>query len=140
MPITLDDYVNHYKISYPNVVVNEATEITPTMWSSANSLIIAVNLLLKRFGEERTITSGWRPAAVNALVPGAAKFSNHMRMCAVDLEDHDGRLDAFCMDAPQVLTDLRLWQEHPASTKGWCHVQNMPYGSYKNGKPRWFYP
>ena len=142
MSLTLEDYVNHYKKNYPPTVVSvdEAAEVTASMWSSARSLIASVNLLLVRFGEERIITSGWRPLAVNKLIPGAALRSNHIRMCAVDLEDHDGRLDNFCLDAPKVLEDLRLWQEHPSATKGWCHLQNMPYGSFKSGKPRWFYP
>jgi hypothetical protein len=84
------------------------------------------------------VSSGWRPPSYNATVPGAAPKSRHMTGQAIDLYDPDGDLDgwAFSDIGQRVLTDLGLWLEHPACTKGWCHVQSVPP---KSGR-RVFYP
>jgi len=83
------------------------------------------------------VNSGWRPPDVNAAVPGAALKSLHMRCLAIDLHDPDGDLDDWCLsNGDTVLKDLGLWLEHPAATKGWCHVQLVPPRSGK----RVFYP
>ena len=83
------------------------------------------------------VSSGWRPPAVNSVVPGAALRSKHLSCQAVDLFDPDGDLDDWCLiNADTVLRDLGLWLEHPAATKGWCHVQTMPPRSGR----RVFYP
>lgn len=83
------------------------------------------------------LTSGWRPPAVNASTPRAAVRSKHILGLAVDLYDPDGDLDEWCLaSATTVLTKLGLWMEHPAATKGWCHLQIVPPGS----KRRVFYP
>lgn len=83
------------------------------------------------------LSSGWRPPAVNATTPGAAPRSKHLLALAADIYDPDGDLDEWCLaNADTVLKDLGLWMEHPAATKGWCHVQTVPPGS----KRRVFYP
>lgn len=84
------------------------------------------------------VSSGWRPASVNAATPRAAFRSKHMSGQACDLFDPEGDIDAWAMSDPgqRVLTDLGLWLEHPAATKGWCHVQTIPPMS----KRRVFYP
>lgn len=117
-----------------------ASELTATIKSNAEDLLMRVNKLLKEFGEDREVTSGWRPVAVNRQIPGAAKRSKHMLGLAIDLEDTDGSLDEWCLENLEKLEAFGLWQEHPSATKGWCHLQSMPYGSYVPGKPRWFYP
>ena len=115
-------------------------ELTFVLRRHADVTIEKVNRLLEVFGESRTVNSGWRPRSINASTPGAAPNSKHITCEACDLSDPDGDLDQFCMDNPQVLAEIGLWQEHPASTKGWCHVQIVPYKSWVEGKPRWFYP
>lgn len=82
------------------------------------------------------ISSGWRPAAVNAATPGAAVYSRHMRARAIDLYDPDGELDDWCMDHLPELERIGFWLEHPSATKGWCHLQDEPPRSGK----RVFYP
>lgn len=83
------------------------------------------------------VSSGWRPAAVNAATPGAALRSKHMTCQAVDFYDPDGDLDEWLLHGGQkVLIDLGLWLEHPAATKGWAHVQTVPPRSGN----RVFYP
>ena len=84
------------------------------------------------------VSSGWRPPAINSAVPNAAPRSKHMTGQACDLYDPEGDIDDWAMSDPgqRVLTDLGLWLEHPAATKGWCHIQSVPTGS----KRRVFYP
>lgn len=83
------------------------------------------------------VSSGWRPAAVNAATPGAAVRSLHMSCEAIDLYDPDGDLDEWLLaSADTVLRDVGLWLEHPAATKGWAHVQIRPPRSGR----RVFYP
>jgi hypothetical protein len=82
------------------------------------------------------ISSGWRPMAVNARVPGAAPRSKHMSGQAVDLYDPEGDLDDWCMAHQDRLAAAGLWLEHPSATKSWCHLQSLPP---KSGN-RVFYP
>lgn len=129
--ITRDDYFMGRDLSYP-------TDMTPDIERNAFRMIALANALLARFGEGRKVNSGWRPPAVNAGTPGAARRSLHMTGQAIDLDDDDGMLDAWCLsDFGQAqLVDIGLWLEHPSSTKGWCHVQMVPPRSGN----RVFYP
>ncbi len=115
-------------------------DLTTDLRINAQETVIRINTLLGYFGESREIISGWRPPAVNAATKGAAPLSKHMTCEAGDVRDHEGDLDAWCMDHPDVLEKIGLWQEFPGQTKGWCHLQIVPYRSWKPGKPRWFYP
>lgn len=133
--ITTDDYLNFWKKHYSHVKVPD-DELTQELVSNADNTVAAVTLLLDAFGEERDLTSGWRPVEVNKTVPGAALRSNHTRCLAADISDPDGDLDDWCTAHPDTLAKIGLWQEHPASTKGWCHVQIV---APKSGK-RVFYP
>jgi hypothetical protein len=104
--------------------------------ANADEIVAKASELLSRFGQLRRVSSGWRPPAINATTPGAARKSLHMSCEAVDLEDEDGSLDDWCLEHPEVLQEIGLWQEHPAATKGWCHLQIVPPRSGK----RVFYP
>jgi len=110
--------------------------LTRPLQQNALETVEKVNQLLLAFGENRKVNSGWRPPAVNTNTPGAALRSKHMTCQACDLEDIEGDLDEWCMDHLEVLSGIGLWMEHPASTKGWCHVQTVPPRSGK----RVFYP
>ncbi len=101
-------------------------ELTPELRANARETVRRVNRLLKRAGFTRRITSGWRPATVNATVPGAAKGSKHISCIAIDLEDKDGALDAWCMAHLDALEEIGLWLEHPDATRDWCHLQTLP--------------
>ncbi len=127
--LTLADYWMGRDTKYPD-------DLTPAIEANALELLERVNLLLASFGESRKVNSGWRPPEVNAKTTGAAQKSKHMTGNAVDLADPEGDLDEWCMENPEELERLKLWQEHPASTKGWCHLQSIPP---KSGK-RVFYP
>ena len=126
--ISRDDYFRGRDVNSPHY--------TSEIESNARLTVARVNLLLEHFGEQRGVNSGWRTPAINAATPGAAVRSKHLTAQACDLADPDGDLDDWCMDHLEVLDAIWLWLEHPAATKGWCHVQTIPP---KSGK-RVFYP
>ncbi len=131
--ITLADYFMSREKQY-------AAELTEEHRVNAGIVVARANLLLSRAGLKRGVNSGWRPAAVNATVERAARKSKHLLCLAIDINDDDDALDAWCMANPRALEDLGLWLEHPAATPRWCHVQTVPYGSWAPGKPRYFHP
>lgn len=100
-------------------------ELTRELRANARETLRRVNRLLRRAGITATVSSGWRPTAINAAVPGAAKNSKHIQCLAIDLDDRNGRLDAWCLANPDVLEELGLWLEHPDATPGWCHLQTQ---------------
>lgn len=102
------------------------SELTRELRAHARETLLRVNRLLRRAGLMCRVTSGWRPAAVNAAVPGAARGSKHLSCLAIDLEDRNGALDAWCLANLGVLEELGLWLEHPDATPGWCHLQTVP--------------
>ena len=75
---------------------------------------------------------GWRPPEYKTGAPNSA----HKQGMAVDLHDPDGDLDSWIMGRQYLLADLGLAIEHPASTRGWCHITTRipPSGN------RVFYP
>lgn len=127
--ITLTDYWMGRDARYPE-------DLTGEIEANAAELLRRVNDLLDIFGETRPVRSGWRPPAVNDATPNAAPKSKHMVGQAIDLADDEGDLDQWCIDHGNELARLGLWQEHPAATKSWCHLQSVPP---KSGK-RVFYP
>ena len=84
--ISLADYFMGRNVTY-------ADELTDDLVDNARITVFRANDLLHRFGESRFVTSGWRPPAVNATIPNAARKSKHMTCQAIDLEDDDGDLD-----------------------------------------------
>lgn len=106
-------------------------ELTRELRGNARDTVQRVNRLLRHAGIAATVSSGWRPAAINTAVPGAAPGSKHISCMAIDLNDRDGTLDAWCMANLAVLEELGLWLEHPVATPGWCHLQTCPPRSGK---------
>lgn len=86
-------------------------------------LLVAVNLFRLHYGKPMFVSSGYRPAAINAKTKGAAKKSNHMSCLACDFKDTDGAIDKFCTDNLNILEACGLWLENPDSTPGWSHLQ-----------------
>lgn len=142
MTITLANYWMGRDAEYP-------TAMTPDIEANARITVDLVNKLLDKLllagvhvhidpktGSQ--LDSGWRPPAVNAKTPGAAKKSNHMTGRAADINDPDGEVDDWLttVAGQQALQELGLWMEHPSCTKGWAHVQTIPPRSGK----RVFYP
>jgi hypothetical protein len=127
MTITVADYFMGRDKIYAN-------DLTDTIKTNAVETVNRANLLLDDFyaanpaAHQRTVNSGWRPPEINAGVKGAALRSHHMTGEAVDLNDDDGQLDAWCISpAGQSALNLRgLWLESPGSTPRWCHCQIVP--------------
>lgn len=132
--LTLPDYLMGREARYP---------ITAEQRANAEDMVRLVNLLLFAAEMDCAVSSGYRPAEINAVTPGAAKRSKHMDCNACDLTDASGALDAWCMAHLDTLAEIGLWLEHPSATRnparfghGWCHVQRIPPRSGN----RVFYP
>lgn len=64
---------------------------------------------------------GFRPQSC----PIGAPHSNHKEGLAVDIFDHTGEIDKWCMAHQYRLAFHGIYIEHPDSTPGWCHMQNI---------------
>lgn len=101
--------------------------------ANALDLLSRVNAMLAKIAlpEAHTpmVNSGWRPAAYNATVKGAAPKSKHITGQAVDIRDDEGALDDYLVSHTGLLIEHGLYMEHPLSTKGWTHLQSVRPGS-----------
>lgn len=116
--ITLAQYFNRKDIKYKS-------ELTDDITSNATELLRLVNNLLLDLGvidSEILVSSGWRPASFNKLVPNAATRSHHISGKAIDLVDRDNKLDTLITKNYILLAKHGLWLEDPAHTPGWCHL------------------
>lgn len=111
-----------------------ARELTDQIRANAVEALMRVNRILSDFYDafpavaRRNVTSGWRPAAINAGTVGAAPASRHMRGLAVDLSDRDRALCRWLM-TPQGHASMEkhgIWIEHPDATPTWAHLQIEP--------------
>ena len=97
-----------------------------TLQVNLEKLLKAVNKFRAVYGKPLKVSSGYRPAAINTTVKGAAKKSNHMICLAVDFVDRDGKLAEYCLNNLKLLEEFGIWLEDPAFTKGWVHMQAVP--------------
>jgi len=118
--ITLKDYLTASG-KYPDR--EKHSELNDELLANAEELLKRVNAFLMDLGVvEVKVSSGFRPSSVNASLPNSAKKSLHMQCKAIDLEDPNGELDALFVSNPSLKTRHNLWQENPASTKSWAHL------------------
>jgi hypothetical protein len=138
--ITLRDYYLGRDITHGHLLGSDLRANAARTVEVANQLLqraVAGGVTMDKNGRGHLVNSGWRPPDINARTRGAALRSLHMQCLAIDISDPDGDLDDWCLDnADTVLRALGLWLEHPAATKGWCHVQLQPPRSGR----RVFYP
>lgn len=136
--------IAQYFMNRERLYGSELTEVTR---ANAELTVARINLLIAAFNADGVeleirpdtkspVSSGWRPAAINAGTRGAAPRSKHMTCEACDLYDPDGDIDEWALAHPEVLKRIGLWQEHPSATKTWAHFQIVPP---KSGN-RVFYP
>lgn len=110
-------------------------EVTPELIKNAEMLLDKVNKLLTDLGIQTVrVSSGFRPSEVNAKIANAAKKSLHMTGQAIDIQDPDGSLDELLDDSDVLLKRYGLWQESPAATKGWCHLDMKNRGTRKKNQ------
>lgn len=100
------------------------SELTPEIYNNVDDLLDKVNALLRdlEWPSPVYVSSGWRPAAVNASIPNSAKKSHHMIGKAIDIKDPKGELARAILNRPELLTKHSLWIEDPNFTKGWVHL------------------
>lgn len=101
-------------------------ELTPEIQAQAAKLIPKVNALLADLGLTGPVyvSSGWRPASLNAKVDGAAKASYHTKGMACDLADANGAIKKLILAKPELLKKHGLWMEDPDKTVSWCHLDS----------------
>lgn len=140
--LTLEQYLSPHREKFGHLLGTDLLANAERMVALVNALLgeaKAAGVTIERHPERGDVlSSGWRPAEYNSTVPGAATRSKHISCQAADIYDPDGDLDDWLMSpaGKKVLERLGLWLEHPAATKGWCHVQQIP----PNSGRRVFYP
>lgn len=109
----------------------KSPELTDDVKSNINDLIDKVLSLLLDLGiKQVSVSSGFRPSAVNAATKGAAKKSGHMAGKCVDIvDDKDQTLGKLIASKPELLRKYGLFLEDLASTKGqnsnWAHLDTI---------------
>lgn len=106
-------------------------ELSDAHKANAAKTVELANKLLEKFGQKRRVTSGWRPASINAATKGASPHSRHVLCQAVDLEDNNRELMNWCLNNQDVLKELGLWAEDPRAVTNWVHLQTVPPASGK---------
>lgn len=99
--------------------------LTPELQANLDKLHNQINMFRAMFQRPLYVTSGYRPGTFNVAAKGGSN-SAHLTCEACDFRDDDGSLDQWCLDNASILETLGLWQESPASTVGWCHLQIRP--------------
>lgn len=100
-------------------------ELTKELLTNAEKLLKQVNNFLIELGVDPsslTVSSGFRPSAVNASTPGSAKKSLHMQCLAIDIADPDGSLDELIDKNDALKKKYSLWQESPKHSPKWVHL------------------
>lgn len=142
MTLTVKDIITSSG-AYPER--EKSPENTLEVQKNASNLAKKINAFLsdlvdlypevKPLVEDPELSSGFRPSAVNAATPGAAKKSYHGLGKAADLKDNKQQLlaktilaDAEKHKENSLLTKHQLWLEHPDATKGkftnWAHLDD----------------
>lgn len=86
-------------------------------------LLTKINALRLDFNKPIIVSSGYRSPEHNAKV-GGATHSTHQTCQGIDIIDTDADLRRFCIaNNNEILKKYNLFMEHPAYTKGWCHLQ-----------------
>lgn len=120
--ITLDEFYMGRDKLFPN-------ELSDAHKANAVTTVDLANQVLTAAGMDRRVTSGWRPASINAATKGAAPNSKHVLCQAVDLEDNNRELKNWCLNNPDILARIGVWCEDPRDTPSWVHIQTVPPGS-----------
>ena len=99
------------------------TPLNKTLEKNLINLLTKINALRIEYNKPMNISSGYRSTEHNASV-GGATHSTHQSCQGIDIVDGDGSLRRFCIaNNNAILKKYNLIMEHPAYTKGWCHLQ-----------------
>lgn len=116
MAITKDELLMGRDKAYPK-------EYTKEISDNLDNLLSAMNQIRSAYGVPMKVSSGWRPAAVNKAIAGAAKKSNHMLGLAVDISDRDGKLREWVLSNLDLMQKLGVYLEDFRWTPTWVHFQ-----------------
>lgn len=114
-------------ITRREVLMNRDLEfpLSPELEANLEKLLLALNRVRIAYGKPMAVSSGYRPGHFNIDAHGAPN-STHTVCQACDFADPDGLIDQFCQANQKLLESCGLWQENPANTIGWCHLDIRP--------------
>lgn len=132
---------------------NKLEDQTPEIQANLNTLLIVMNKFRAIYGKAMEVTSGIRTLEHHIQIyKDLAKQrgkpfdqskvpmgSQHLKGCAVDISDKDGKLYQFCQDNVALLETLGLFCE-VKDDQPRVHFQIVKYGSWVPGKTRFFKP
>ena len=126
---------------------NSISDVDIKTQQNLEALLVCINKLRQAWGKPLTVTSGLRTIQQHlriyakkgitdrSLIPMKSK---HLFGQAVDFADKDGSLYKWAFNNQDKLQEWGIWCEE--GTQGWLHCQYVPYGSYTQGKSRFFKP
>lgn len=106
------------------------SEYTQEVSGNLDKLLIPLNKIRDAYGKPMSVSSGWRPAAVNGSAGGASK-SKHLVGLACDIVDSDGAVMKWVLQNLQMMKDLGIYMEDFRWTPNWVHFQLGGPGSGK---------
>lgn len=110
--ITLKEYLMGRDKEYPLDMLQA---------QNSADLLARINWLFGTLEIHATVSSGYRPSAINKKI-GGAKMSTHTVCAGIDLHDPDGMLAAKMLDHLDLLEQCGLWLENPKDTPTWVHL------------------
>lgn len=124
-------------------------ELSPELQENLKILVEKINKIRNAYGKPMIVTSGLRTMEdhlriyKNKGITDTSKIpmkSKHLYCQAVDISDPNQELQGWCKNNVALLEEVGLWLESFDATHNWVHFQIVPYGSWKEGKSRWFNP
>lgn len=101
---------------------DKAFPLNPEQENSLYILTTRLNKFRAIYGKSMVISSGYRPAGINARVGGATN-SAHIACQACDFRDVNGDIRKFIQENPSVLEACDLYCEDFKHTPTWVHLQ-----------------
>lgn len=119
--ITIEQYFMGRDKQFPQELTEEVLNNAVILLEKVNAILLELKIPTAK------VSSGWRPAAINANVANSAKKSHHMTGKAIDIfDDKQQSLATKILSQPDLLKKYDLWLEDPAHTKGkntnWVHL------------------
>ncbi len=113
-----------YKVSRDEVLMgrDKQSPLSDEQEQNLSVLLKKINEVRNKYGKPMYVSSGYRPAAINA-AKGGAKESTHTLCMAVDFKDHDGSIRKWVLENLQLFKDLGLYIEDFRWTPTWVHMQ-----------------
>jgi len=102
---------------------------TQEISGNIDRLLVPINAVRDAYDKPMSVSSGWRPPAINEATSNAAEKSNHLKGLAVDFKDPNGKLRDWVLDNLAFIASLGIYLEDFRWTPGWVHMQIVPPGS-----------